>query len=104
MSLLYDESTESSVQLASALLSSLLWSRLTGANVVTQVFNRTAIVNKKHVALLREMSDNKITIIYDSVQQYDDDVCDLALESSLGRMLLASKLTPRRVMSVMICT
>ena len=83
-------------ELASSLLSSVLWSRLSGANVVVQVFNTTPIVNRKHLAILQEMSDSQVTLIYSTtVLQPGDDVCDVALESTISRMLLFSKLTPR---------
>ena len=96
MSLLYEGTTEEmSVQLASAYLSSLLWSRLTGANVVIQVYNRTAILNRQHLTLLAEMASEKITILYGNAEHHHHDVCDLVLESTISRMLLASKLSPR---------
>ena len=78
------------------MLSSVLWSRLTGAKVVLQVHNTTPIVKEKHLAILQEMSDSQVTVLYSTaVPQQADDVCDLALESALSRMLLFSKLTPR---------
>ena len=91
--MLYDETDGR--QLASSLLSSVLWRRLTGANVVVQDYNQTAIVQEKHEAILREMTDHQVTVIYSSVPRPADDVCDIALESALSRMLLYSKLTPR---------
>ena len=93
-SLLYDETDGR--ELASSLLSSLLWTGLTGAKVVLQVHNTTPIVNEKHLAILQEVADSQVTVLYSSaVPQQADDVCDLALESALSRMLLFSKLTRR---------
>ena len=94
MSLLYEES-KSSPDLASSLLASLLWSRLTGANVVVQVYNRTEIVDTRHLAWLNQMTDNQIIVLYGPVQQNVGDVCDLALETTLSKMLLSSKLSAR---------
>ena len=94
MSLLYEEG-KSSTDLASSLLASLLWSRLTGANVVVQVYNRTEIVDTRHLAWLNQMSDNQIIVLYGPVQQNIDDVCDLALESAISRVLLFSRLAAR---------
>ena len=92
--MLYEETNGR--ELASSLLSSILWSRLTEANVVVQVFNTTPIVNREHLAILQEMSDSQVTLIYSTtVLQHGDDVCDVALESTISRMLLFSKLTPR---------
>ena len=94
LSLLYEEG-KSSTDLASSLLASLLWSRLTGANVVVQVYNRTEIVDTRHLAWLNQMTDNQIIVLYGPVQQNVDDVCDLALETALSKMLLSSKLSAR---------
>ena len=92
--MLYEEG-KSSQDLASSLLASLLWSRLTGANVVLQVYNKTEIVDTRHLAWLRLMCDNQIVVLYGRVQQNVDDVCDLALETALSKMLLCTKLSAR---------
>ena len=54
-------------------------------------------MDTKHLAMLQQMTDNKIIVMYGRVHQSNDDICDAALESTLGRMLLFSKLSPRRV-------
>ena len=92
--MLYDEADGG--DLASSLLSSVLWTRLTGANVVVQVYNKTPIVEVKHQAILQEMTDHQVRLIFPTVPQQDEDVCDMALESTISRMLLFSKLTPRQ--------
>ena len=91
--MLYDEADGG--DLASSLMSSVLWTRLTGANVVVQVYNKTPIVEVKHQAILQEMTDHQVRLIFPTVPQQDEDVCDMALESTISRMLLFSKLTPR---------
>ena len=92
-SLLYDESDGR--ELASSLLSSALWRRLTGARVVVTVHNTTPIVQEKHRAILQEMTESQVTVLYSTADPQGDDVCDLALESAISRVLLFSKLAPR---------
>ena len=50
-------------------------------------------MDTRHLAWLNQMTDNQIIVLYGPVQQNVDDVCDLALETALSKMLLSSKLS-----------
>ena len=52
-------------------------------------------MDTRHLAWLNQMTDNQIIVLYGPVQQNVDDVCDLALETALSKMLLSSKLSAR---------
>ena len=77
--------------LSSALLSSLLWSELTGVRVVVQVYNNTPLPSQQY-NIIDTMIKNDIEVRFD--QQADGEghsLCDLPLRERLSRFLLYSK-------------
>ena len=90
MSVLYRP--ESSL-LSSALLSSMLWSELTGVRVVVQVYNNTALP-AQHQHITDTISNNNIQVRFG--QETDGEggsLCDGPLRERLSRFLLYSRLT-----------
>ena len=78
--------------LSSALLSSLLWSELTGARVVVQVFNNSALP-AEHQEITDTISNNDIEVRFGGgTGEEENSVCDGALRERLSRFLLYSKL------------
>ena len=78
--------------LSSALLSSLLWSELTGARVVVQVFNNSALP-AEHQEITDTISNNDIEVRFGGgTGEEESSVCDGALRERLSRFLLYSKL------------
>ena len=88
MSVLYRP--ESSL-LSSALLSSLLWSELTGVRVVVQVYNNTPLPTDQY-HIVDTMINNNIEVRFE--QETDGEgssLCDKPLRERLSRFLLYSK-------------
>ena len=88
MSVLYRP--ESSL-LSSALLSSLLWSELTGVRVVVQVYNNTPLPSDQY-NIVDTMINNNIEVRFE--QETDGEgssLCDKPLKERLSRFLLYSK-------------
>ena len=88
MSVLYRP--ESSL-LSSALLSSLLWSELTGVRVVVQVYNNTPLPSDQY-NIVDTMINNNIEVRFE--QETDGEgssLCDKPLRERLSRFLLYSK-------------
>ena len=88
MSVLYRP--ESSL-LSSALLSSLLWSELTGVRVVVQVYNNTPLPSDQYL-IVDTMINNNIEVRFE--QETDGEgssLCDKPLRERLSRFLLYSK-------------
>ena len=78
--------------LSSALLSSLLWSELTGARVVVQVFNNSALP-AEHQEITDTISNNDIEVRFGGgTGEEESSVCDGALRERLSRFLLYYKL------------
>ena len=80
--------------LSSALLSSLLWSELTGARVVVQVFNNSALP-AEHQEITDTIRNNDIEVRFGGgtvEEEEESSVCDGALRERLSRFLLYSKL------------
>ena len=78
--------------LSSALLSSLLWSELTGVRVVVQVFNNSALP-AEHQEITDTISNNDIEVRFGGgTGEEESSVCDGALRERLSRFLLYSKL------------
>ena len=78
--------------LSSALLSSLLWSELTGARVVVQVFNNSALP-AEHQEITDTISNNDIEVRFGGgTGEEENSVCDGALRERLSRFLLYSRL------------
>lgn len=85
----YREGTDS---LASLLLSSRLWSSLTGVNVAVQIYNNTP-VSAADALTLKMMEESGVVVIFSSQDDERNSVCDEALEVRLSRLFLASKLS-----------
>ena len=78
--------------LSSALLSSLLWSELTGARVVVQGFNNSALP-AEHQEITDTISNNDIEVRFGGgTGGEESSVCDGALRERLSRFLLYYKL------------
>ena len=79
--------------LSSALLSSLLWSELTGVRVVVQVFNNTPLP-PHHYNVIDTMINNDIEVMFDQETDAEgSSLCDQPLRERLSRFLLYSKLS-----------
>ena len=79
--------------LSSALLSSLLWSELTGVRVVVQVFNNTPLP-PHHYNIIHTMINNDIEVMFDQETEAEgSSLCDQPLRERLSRFLLYSKLS-----------
>ena len=79
--------------LSSALLSSLLWSELTGVRVVVQVFNNTSLP-PHHYNIIDTMINNDIEVMFDQETDVEGrNLCDGPLRERLSRFLLYSKLS-----------
>ena len=88
MSVLYRG--ESSL-LSSALLSSLLWSELTGVRVVVQVYNNAALPPDQH-NIIDTMINNNIEVRFEQQTEAEgNSLCDKQLRERLSRFLLYSK-------------
>ena len=85
----YREGTDS---LASLLLSSRLWSSLTGVNVAVQIYNNTP-VSAADALTLEMMEESGVVVIFSSQDDERNSVCDEALEVRLSRLFLPSKLS-----------
>ena len=89
MSSQYRKGTDS---LASLLLSSRLWSSLTGVNVAVQIYNNTP-VSGQDSRTLEMMEESGVVLMFASQDDHRNSLCDEALEVRLSRLFLYSKLT-----------
>ena len=69
------------------MLSGLLWSELTGSNIVVQIYNNTPIISESENEIINIMMDNDINVLYSDNVKSSDNVCDIALNKALGRIL-----------------
>ena len=69
------------------MLSGLLWSELTGSNIVVQIYNNTPIISESENEIINIMMDNDMNVLYSDNVESSDSVCDIALNKALGRIL-----------------
>ena len=69
------------------MLSGLLWSELTGSNIVVQIYNNTPIISESENEIINIMMDNDMNVLYSDNVKSSDNVCDIALNKALGRIL-----------------